>query len=114
LIIHRSREEEGFFHFAKCRITMDHNIRIRHLVVDRCEEVKSEHVLQLGMLRSFSAFGSELDASFMSRFRLLTVLNLWFIEMNRLPDSVTSLHNLRYLGIRSTLIEELPKGLGKL
>ncbi|RLM86123.1 hypothetical protein C2845_PM04G09360 [Panicum miliaceum] len=66
------------------------------------------------MLRSFSAFGSELDASFMSRFRLLTVLNLWFIEMNRLPDSVTNLHNLWYLGIRSTLIEELPKGLGKL
>ncbi|GJN07550.1 hypothetical protein PR202_ga25390 [Eleusine coracana subsp. coracana] len=30
--------------------------------------------------------------------RLLTVLNLWFIEMKKLPDSVTNLHNLRYLG----------------
>ncbi|KAK3126938.1 hypothetical protein QOZ80_7AG0565490 [Eleusine coracana subsp. coracana] len=46
--------------------------------------------------------------------RLLTVLNLWFIATNKLPDSVTSLYNLRYLGIRSTLIEELPEDIGRL
>ncbi|KAL6611229.1 hypothetical protein ACP70R_039157 [Stipagrostis hirtigluma subsp. patula] len=45
--------------------------------------------------------------------KLLTMLNLWFVEINKLPDSVTNLHNLRYLGIRSTLIEEIPKELGK-
>lgn len=66
------------------------------------------------MLRSFNAFGSELNASFLSRFRLLTVLNLWFVKMNKLPSSVTNLHNLRYLGVRDTLIEEIPKDLGKL
>ncbi|OEL29530.1 Disease resistance protein RPM1 [Dichanthelium oligosanthes] len=114
LIIHKSREQEGYFQFAKCKIAMDGNIRIRHLAVDRCEEVDSQHVRPLATLRSFIALGSNLDVSFLSHFRLLTVLNLWFIEINKLPDSVTNLHNLRYLGIRSTLIEQLPKELGKL
>ncbi|CAL5080035.1 unnamed protein product [Urochloa decumbens] len=46
--------------------------------------------------------------------KLLTVLNLWFIDINKLPDSVTNLYNLRYLGIRSSLVQQLPKELGKL
>ncbi|XP_062230843.1 disease resistance protein RPM1-like [Phragmites australis] len=113
LIIHRSREEEGFLHFAMCNITIDCKVRIRHLAIDRCE-VDSHYVPQWATPRSLNAFGSKLDASFLSCFRLLTVLNLWFVEMNKLPDSVTNLHNLRYLGIRSTLVKELPKELGKL
>ncbi|KAL6657199.1 hypothetical protein ACP70R_004979 [Stipagrostis hirtigluma subsp. patula] len=114
LIIHRSREEDGFFQLAKCKVTTDYSARIRHLTVDRCEmDCKSVPKIA-SSLRSFHSFGSELDASFLSRFRLLTVLNLWFIGLNKLPDSVSSLHNLRYLGIRSTLVEELPKNLGKL
>ncbi|CAN6165997.1 unnamed protein product [Urochloa humidicola] len=114
LIIHRSRQEEGFMLFAKCKVTVDPSVRIRHLAVDRCEEMDSQDVPQLATLRSFNAFGSELGASFLSHFRLLTVLNLWYVEMNKLPSSVTSLHNLRYLGVRGTLIQELPKELGKL
>lgn len=115
LIMHRSREEEGFIQFANCnQIPMDGNVRMRHLALDRCERVDSQHVPRMATLRTFHAFGSELDASFLSCFRLLTVLNLWFIKMNRLPSSVTSLHNLRYLGVRSTFIEVLPKELGKL
>ncbi|KAJ1270567.1 hypothetical protein BS78_06G062000 [Paspalum vaginatum] len=114
LIIHKSREQEGFFQFVKCKVAIDNDIRIRHLAVDRCEEVDSQHVRPLATLRSFIALGSELDASFLSHFRLLTVLNLWFIAIDRLPDSVANLHNLRYLGIRSTLVEHLPKELGKL
>uniref|UniRef100_A0A0D3GX69 Disease resistance R13L4/SHOC-2-like LRR domain-containing protein n=1 Tax=Oryza barthii TaxID=65489 RepID=A0A0D3GX69_9ORYZ len=31
----------------------------------------------------------------MSSFKLLTVLNLWFIEINKLPSTVTNLRNLR-------------------
>lgn len=108
LIIHRSREEDGFFQFTNCRITIGCNVRIRHLAVDRCE-MGSQTVPNQASLRSFHAFGSEFDALFLSRFRLLTVLNLWFVETEKLPDSVTSLHNLRYLGIRSTLIKGLPK-----
>ncbi|CAL5090125.1 unnamed protein product [Urochloa decumbens] len=119
LIIHRSREEEGSVQFAKCKVTLDRNARrIRHLALDRCEQVDrsvSRHAPQLvATIRSLNAFGSELDASFLSHFRLLTVLNLWYIEMNKLPSSVTSLHNLRYLGVRGTLVQELPKELGRL
>ncbi|PUZ72058.1 hypothetical protein GQ55_2G362800 [Panicum hallii var. hallii] len=114
LITLRSREEQGFFRFVNCRVTVDSSTRIRNLALDRCEAVDSRSVPKVALLRSFCAFGSELDAAFLSRFRLLTVLNLWFIEMNKLPDSVTNLHNLRYLGIRSTLVEDLPRDLGKL
>ncbi|TVU39550.1 hypothetical protein EJB05_12975, partial [Eragrostis curvula] len=114
LIIHRSREEEGFSQFVDSKMPTDRNIRIRHLVVDGCEEVDAPPVRQLAALRSFYAFRSGLDSSLLSRFRLLTVMDLWFIEITNLPDSVTDLHNLRYLGIRSTLVEELPKHLGKL
>jgi disease resistance protein RPM1 len=111
LIIHKSREQEGF---ADCKIAMNRNTRIRHLAVGMCEEVDSQHIQSLATLRSFIALGSKLDVSFLSHFRLLTALNLWFIEISKLPDSVTNLHNLRYLGIRSTPIEQLPKELGKL
>ncbi|CAN6168097.1 unnamed protein product [Urochloa humidicola] len=114
LITLRSREEERFFRFANCKVTVGSDIRIRSLALDRCEGVDSQSIPKVALLRSFCAFGSELDAAFLSRFRLLTVLNLWFIDMNKLPDSVTKLHNLRYLGIRSTLVEELPRDLGKL
>lgn len=66
------------------------------------------------LLRSFNAFKADMDSSLLSGFRLLTVLNLWFIQIDKLPSSLTELLNLRYLGIRSTLIEELPQDLGKL
>uniref|UniRef100_A0A0E0IPX6 Protein kinase domain-containing protein n=1 Tax=Oryza nivara TaxID=4536 RepID=A0A0E0IPX6_ORYNI len=46
--------------------------------------------------------------------RLLTMLNLWLIQIHKLPSTVANLVNLRYLGIRSTLIEELPRELGQL
>nr|CAB3449560.1 unnamed protein product [Digitaria exilis] len=114
LIIQRSTQEEGFLQLLKGKVTMDCNARIRHLVVDRCREEDTSFFSQWATLRTFNTFGSDLDASILSNFRLLTVLNLWLIHINKLPDSVTNLHNLRYLGIRSTLIQELPKELGKL
>jgi len=114
LIIHRSSKEQGFLQLVKGNVTMDCSAIIHHLVVDRCGDEDPKFFSQWATLRTFTAFGSDLDASTLSHFRLLTVLNLWFIEINKLPDSVTSLHNLRYLGIRSTLVEELPKELGKL
>ncbi|VAH50785.1 unnamed protein product [Triticum turgidum subsp. durum] len=39
------------------------------------------------------------------------ILDRW---IDKLPSSLTKLLNLRYLGIRSTLIEELPQDLGQL
>ncbi|CAL4934521.1 unnamed protein product [Urochloa decumbens] len=114
LIIYRSRQEEGFLQLVKGKVTMDCNATFRHLVVDRCGGEDPKFFSQWPTLRTFVAFGSDLDASTLSHFRLLTVLNLWLIEIKKLPDSVANLHNLRYLGIRSTLVEELPKELEKL
>ncbi|WVZ62307.1 hypothetical protein U9M48_012071 [Paspalum notatum var. saurae] len=114
LIIHKSREEEGFLQLLKGKVTMDCNARIRHLVVDRCGKKDSKFFSQWSTLRTFTAYGSGLGASTLSHIRLLTLLNLWFIEIKKLPDSLTNLHNLRYLGIRSTPVEELPEELGRL
>ncbi|XP_037486838.1 disease resistance protein RPM1-like [Triticum dicoccoides] len=112
LILQRSAKE-GFTVFSKCQPTLESSKKIRHLILDRWA---SDHrpVPKMTLLRSFSAFKSDVDSSVLSGFRLLTVLNLWFVQIDKLPSSLTKLLNLRYLGIRSTLIEELPQDLGQL
>ncbi|XP_006653643.1 disease resistance protein RPM1-like [Oryza brachyantha] len=112
MIVHRSAKER-FFVFSKCTATLGSSKKARHLVFDRC---RSDRVSapKMNSLRSFHVFKADLDASLFSSFRLLTVLNLWFIPIVKLPIVVTDLLNLRYLGIRSTLIDELPEELGQL
>lgn len=111
LIVHRSTKE-GLFVFSKCT-TVEPSKKIRHLTVERCE-INHLPAPKMTLLRSLSAFRVDMDASLLSGFRLLTVLNLWFVQIDKLPSSLTNLLNLRYLGIRSTLIEELPQELGQL
>ncbi|KAM3369463.1 hypothetical protein ACQJBY_017387 [Aegilops geniculata] len=112
LILQRSTKE-GFIVFSKCSPALESSKKIRHLILDRCE---TDHITvpKLTSIRSFNAFMADIDSSVLSGFRLLTVLNLWFVQIDKLPSSLTNLLNLRYLGIRSTLIEELPQELGKL
>ncbi|XP_037478978.1 disease resistance protein RPM1-like [Triticum dicoccoides] len=112
LILQRSMKE-GFIVFSKCSPALESSKKIRHLILDRCE---TDHITvpKLTSIRSFNAFMADMDSSVLSGFRLLTVLNLWFVQIDKLPSSLTNLLNLRYLGIRSTLIEELPQELGKL
>jgi disease resistance protein RPM1 len=112
LILQRSTKE-GLNVFTKCPPAFESSKNIRHLILDRYE---SDHlpVPKMALLRSFSAFMADMDSSLLSGFRLLTVLNLWFVQIDKLPSSLSNLLNLRYLGIRSTLIEELPLDLGKL
>ncbi|RCV34796.1 hypothetical protein SETIT_7G187000v2 [Setaria italica] len=112
LILSRSAKE-GHFVFSKCTPTFESNSNFRHLIIDRCarSDLPAPKMLSL---RSLHGFKTDLDASLLSRFRLLTVLSLWYIPITKLPSSVTNLLNLRYLGIRSTLIKELPHELGRL
>ncbi|KAJ1272129.1 hypothetical protein BS78_06G179300 [Paspalum vaginatum] len=112
LILSRSAKE-GHFVFSKCTTTFESNRNFRHLIIDRCRS-SDLPAPNMASLRSLHGFKTDLDASLLSRFRLLTVLSLWFVSVNKLPSSVTSLLNLRYLGIRSTLIKELPNELGRL
>jgi disease resistance protein RPM1 len=69
LIIYRSKLEEGFLQLLKGKVTMECNARIRHLVVDRCEHEDSKFFSQWTTLRTFTAYGSGLDASTLSHFR---------------------------------------------
>ncbi|CAL5030696.1 unnamed protein product [Urochloa decumbens] len=112
LILSRSAKE-GHFVFSKCTVTFESNSNFRHLIIDR--STRSDlPAPKMVSLRSLHGFKTDLDASLLSRFRLLTVLNLWYIPIAKLPSSVTNLLNLCYLGIRSTLINELPDELGRL
>uniref|UniRef100_A0A0D9W7U9 AAA+ ATPase domain-containing protein n=1 Tax=Leersia perrieri TaxID=77586 RepID=A0A0D9W7U9_9ORYZ len=114
MIVHISTKER-FFVFSKCTttFTLESSRKARHLVFDQCRSDLLP-APKMNSLRSFHAFMVDLDASFLSSFRLLTVLNLWFSPIGKLPSAVANLLNLRYLGIRSTLIDELPEKLGQL
>jgi disease resistance protein RPM1 len=112
LIVSRSAKD-GLFVFSKCTAAFESNSNFRHLVIDQCRS-SDLPTPKMAPLRSLHGFKTDLDASMLSQFRLLTVLSLWFVPINKLPSSVTYLLNLRYLGIRSTLIKELPHELGQL
>ncbi|CAL5086708.1 unnamed protein product [Urochloa decumbens] len=49
LITLRSREEEGFFRFANCKVTVGSDIRVRNLALDRCEGVDSQSVPKVAL-----------------------------------------------------------------
>ncbi|OEL36640.1 Disease resistance protein RPM1 [Dichanthelium oligosanthes] len=112
LIVSRSAKE-GLMVFSKCTAEFKTNSNVRHLILDRCVSGNFP-TPNMTSVRSFHAFKTDLDASLLSRFRLLTVLNLWYTAINKLPSAVTNLLNLHYLGLRSTLIEELPQEVGRL
>ncbi|KAF8394073.1 hypothetical protein HHK36_020277 [Tetracentron sinense] len=67
----------------------------------------------LSQLRSLFVFVKDMTA-LPSGFRLLRVLYLEEVPIDKLPDELVDLFNLRYLNLRGTQIKELPKSLGRL
>ncbi|XP_050152660.1 disease resistance protein RPM1-like isoform X3 [Malus sylvestris] len=63
-------------------------------------------------LRSFLVFGTLKKLP--SGFKLLRVLDLEDAPIDRFPDELVYLFNLRYLNLKGTLIEELPESIGRL
>ncbi|XP_068305451.1 disease resistance protein RPM1-like [Pyrus communis] len=63
-------------------------------------------------LRSFLVFGALKRLP--SGFKLLRVLDLENAPIDRFPDELVFLFNLRYLNLKGTLIEELPESIGRL
>ncbi|KAB2633232.1 disease resistance protein RPM1-like [Pyrus ussuriensis x Pyrus communis] len=63
-------------------------------------------------LRSFLVFGALKKLP--SGFKLLRVLDVQDAPIDRFPDELVYLFNLRYLSLRGTLIEELPESIGRL
>ncbi|KAM2820176.1 hypothetical protein PS2_038506 [Malus domestica] len=63
-------------------------------------------------LRSFLVFGALKKLP--SGFKLLRVLDLEGAPIDRFPDELVYLFDLRYLNLKGTLIEELPESIGRL
>jgi disease resistance protein RPM1 len=69
-------------------------------------------------LRSFILFDTEVPCSWvhdiLSRFRLLRVLCLRFVNIEQVPDVVTELYNLRYIDFSYTKVKMIPASFTKL
>ncbi|KAG1334077.1 disease resistance protein RPM1-like [Cocos nucifera] len=94
--------------------------KTRRLSVHGCNN-KFEMSAGLPRLRTFIAFdlsGSLALATSLpmlcSNSGYLTVLDLQGIPIERVPDEIGDLFNLRFLGLRETRVKVLPKSLGKL
>ncbi|XP_038978646.1 disease resistance protein RPM1-like [Phoenix dactylifera] len=66
-------------------------------------------MLDRSMSSSSSSFSSLCSSS-----KYLTVLDLQGISIERVPDEIGDLFNLRFLGLRKTKVKVLPKSLGSL
>ncbi|KAF8364611.1 hypothetical protein HHK36_033416 [Tetracentron sinense] len=67
----------------------------------------------LSQLRSLFVFVNDMTA-LPSGFRLLRVLDLEKIPIDKVPDELGDLFNLRYMNLRRTRVMELPESLGRL
>ncbi|XP_027061103.1 disease resistance protein RPM1-like [Coffea arabica] len=70
-------------------------------------------------LRSLFVFGTDTCSSFSlnavsSNFKFLRVLALENIPIEKLPNELVDLFNLRYLNLRNTKVKDLPKAIDKL
>ena len=66
----------------------------------------------MSVLRSFLVFGTLKKMP--SGFKLLRVLDLQDAPIDRFPDELVYMFNLRYLNLKRTLIEELPESIRQL
>lgn len=73
----------------------------------------------ISQLRSFFVFSNKDGSSssllsMPSGFRLLSVLDMEYVPICKLPSEVGNLFNLRYLNLKGTGIRKLPKSIGRL
>ncbi|KAI8027082.1 Disease resistance protein RPM1 [Camellia lanceoleosa] len=67
----------------------------------------------LQQLRSLLVFYDD-EISLPRGLRLLTVLDLQDVPIEKLPNELANLFNLRYLNLKRTMVKELPKSIGRL
>ncbi|KAK9922850.1 hypothetical protein M0R45_031291 [Rubus argutus] len=73
----------------------------------------------LDSLRSFLVFSIDMSSlclsnSLIAEFKLLRTLDLQNVPIEKLPNGVVYLFNLRYLNLKGTDIKKLPKSIGRL
>ncbi|KAM5587302.1 disease resistance protein RPM1-like [Rosa sericea] len=110
-------EKEKFGHVYDGRQVME-EISTRRLSIHKMEgEIKSWP--GMSKIRSLLVFATDMSSSsfsnaLVSQFKLLRTLDLEEVQIDKLPDAVVYLFNLRYLNLLGTLIEELPESIGRL
>ena len=87
-------------------------------VYDRGENIRLSRAMS-HHLRSFFVFKTDMCTSFsldavLSKFKLLRVLNLRGVPVEKIPSTLGRLFNLRYLNLRDTKISKLPKSIERL
>ncbi|XP_042448367.1 disease resistance protein RPM1-like [Zingiber officinale] len=77
---------------------------------------KSLSLSQLRSLVMFSTCNSSSDSlsAILISFKMLRVLELEFQPISNLPNEISALFNLHYLGLRGTKVEKLPNNIQKL
>ncbi|KAF8394013.1 hypothetical protein HHK36_020215 [Tetracentron sinense] len=118
IIVKKSREQN--FGAIATEHNTELNEKVRRLSIHN--SVGNVYVPQnknFAHLRSLFMFGVDTlpksyMSAFFSSFRLLRVLDLSDVPLEKLPQEIVNLFNLRYLSLRRTKIKELPNSIGKL
>ncbi|KAM7258282.1 hypothetical protein ACFE04_014023 [Oxalis oulophora] len=116
IIISKSREQK----FAV--IAKEHNAtwpdKVRRLSIHNKLESMQQENRSVSQLRSLFLFGMAenqcLHKLFPEGFRLLVVLKMCGADLTKFPIAVANLYHLRYLGMRHTKVNSVPRCIGKL
>ncbi|KAL6201588.1 hypothetical protein ACLB2K_025301 [Fragaria x ananassa] len=110
-------EKEKFGHVHDKREVME-DISSRRLSIQMTSnEGETKSWPGMSKIRSLLVFSNNMSSScfsnaLLSRFKLLRSLDLEGVQIDKLPDAVVYLFNLRYLNLRGSLIKELPEAIG--
>ncbi|XP_066375664.1 disease resistance protein RPM1-like isoform X3 [Miscanthus floridulus] len=108
------KEKFGIAHGGASTTQIAHEAR-RLFIQSGAQTMNS---LASSRLRSFILFDTEVPCSWindiLSRFRLLRVLSLRFVNIEQVPGVVTELYNLRYLDFSYTKVKIIPASFRKL
>ncbi|XP_078158837.1 disease resistance protein RPM1-like [Carex rostrata] len=114
MVVSKSEEEDFFVVYGSSRHSP--RGRVRRVSIQNCNlESASNNEYSL---RSIFTFGDKIRLNSLSIMlktsKLLRVLDLPRTSIEKLPEEVSNLFNLHYLGLDDTGIKELPKSIGSL
>ncbi|KAM3681569.1 hypothetical protein ACJW31_12G006800 [Castanea mollissima] len=85
--------------------------KARHMSIHKTD-VELKLFMAMSKLRSFLVFNN--CKTLPSRSKMLRVLDLQDVPIDKLPDEVINFFNLKYLNLRGTLLKRLPNSIGRL
>ncbi|XP_020186360.1 disease resistance protein RPM1 [Aegilops tauschii subsp. strangulata] len=92
---------------------------VRRLVVHKLKEDIHQSFLSIHRLRTVITLDNSMPSSTLlpvlcKKSRYMTVLELSGLPIEKIPDAIGDLFNLRYLGLRNSKVKMLPKSVKKL